>query len=434
VLTERAREIHESVLTMDTHVDIRTSNFTAERNYTRDLPTQVDLPSLEAGGLDVAWLVVYTGQGPLTPEGYEAAYANAMDTFDAIHRLVDSLAPDRVGLATTGREAGRIEAEGKTVVMIGVENAYPVGTDLSRIAEFHQRGARYMSLSHNGHNQLSDSNTGERDGEWMHGDGETAGLSELGREAVAEMNRVGMMIDVSHPSRGAFMEMARLSRAPLMASHSSARALNDHPRNLDDEQIRAVAHGGGVVQTVAFRSYLDAEKHAAWRAAVRALEEEEAARTGFRRLSRDSVRALDEEARSAYLEELDTLRARVEPRLEEVALEAPPVDVADLVDHVDYMVELVGIDHVGISSDFDGGGGVEGWDDASETFNVTRELVRRGYTEEEIGKLWSGNLLRVLEEVGEVAREIQAEEASAAAPLPASVAAGPAVARTSGGG
>ncbi|MDT8369805.1 MAG: dipeptidase [Longimicrobiales bacterium] len=371
-LMERAREIHERVITIDTHVDIRASNFTPEQNYTVNLPgTQVDLPSMEEGGLDVAWLIVYTGQGDLDPEGYAAAYANADEKFDAIHRLVNEFAPDRIALATSSDEVRAIQAEGKKVAMIGVENAYPIGTDLSRIEAFHARGARYISLAHNGHSQFSDSNTGERDGEWLHGDGVTTGLSDLGRAALAEMNRVGIMVDVSHPSKGAFMEMARLSEAPLMASHSSARALNDHSRNLDDEQLRLLAESGGVVQTVAFRSYLDGEKHAANVEARRALGDENA----------DPGEA------------------------------APPVDVADFVDHIDYLVDLIGIDHVGISSDFDGGGGVQGWDDASETFNVTLELVRRGYTEEEIAKLWGGNLLRVLDETQAVAARLQAEAA-----------------------
>ena len=285
-LVERARGIHERVITIDTHVDIRASNFTPETNYTRNIPgTQVDLPTMEEGGLDVAWLIVYTGQGLLTDEGYAGAYENAVEKFEAIHGLVDEIAPARIGLATTSDEVRALQAEGRKVAMIGVENAYPVGLDLSRIEEFHERGARYMSLSHNGHSQFSDSNTGERDGEWLHGDGVTTGLSDLGREALAEMNRVGIMVDVSHPSKGAFMEMAELSEAPLMASHSSARAMNDHSRNLDDEQLRLLAESGGVVQTDAFQSYVDAEKNSAHNDALRELRAEIAEERGFERLS-----------------------------------------------------------------------------------------------------------------------------------------------------
>jgi membrane dipeptidase len=409
-LMERARGIHERVITMDTHVDINPSNFTAERNYTMGLPTQVDLPSMEEGGLDVAWLIVYTGQGELTPDGYASAYANADAKFDAIHRLADEIAPDRIEVAYTSDDVRRIFAAGRKVAMIGIENAYPVGSDLSRIAEFHERGGRYMSLSHNGHSQFSDSNTGERDSEWLHGDGVSTGLSDLGRQALAEMNRLGIMVDVSHPSRGSFMETIALSEAPLMASHSSSRAMNDHSRNLDDEQLRLLAENGGVVHTVAFRSYVNAEKNSAYREQVGALEDEAAAAMGFERLGGAARRALDAAAIAAYEEQAAALRAAVDARMDEVTAE--PVTVADFVDHIDYMVALMGIDHVGISSDFDGGGGVEGWNDASETFNVTLELVRRGYTEEEIGKLWSGNLMRVLDEVQAVAARLQAAAGS----------------------
>jgi len=410
-LMERAREIHERVITIDTHVDIRASNFTPETNYMQNIPgTQVDLPTMEEGGLDVAWLIVYTGQGLLTEEGYASAYENADEKFEAIHLLVDDIAPGRIGLATTSDEVRALQAEGRKVAMIGVENAYPIGTDLSRIAAFHDRGARYMSLSHNGHSQFSDSNTGERDGEWMYGDGVTTGLSELGRQALAEMNRVGIMVDVSHPSKGAFMEMAELSEAPLMASHSSARALNDHSRNLDDEQLRLLAETGGVVQTVAFQSYLDAEKNTAHNEALRDLRAEIADEMEFESLSRGEQQLLSPEEFEAYLEAQRLYDEAVDARASEVFEVAPPVDVADFVDHIDYMVELIGLDHVGISSDFDGGGGVYGWDDASETFAVTLELVRRGYSEEEIASLWGGNLLRVLDETQAVAQRLQAAQ------------------------
>lgn len=402
-LVERARGIHERVITADTHDDINPSNFTMERNYTEDLPTQVTLPKMEAGGLDVAWFVVYTGQGDLTEEGYADAYDQAIAKFEGIHRLTEEIAPERIELALTSEDARRIVSEGKLVAMIGVENGYPIGTDLSRVQEFAERGARYMSLAHNGHSQLSDSNTGERDGEFLHG-----GLSDLGREVVAEMNRWGIMIDVSHPSKAAIMEMIELSRAPVMASHSSARALNDVSRNLDDEQLAAIAQNGGVVQTVAFRSYLDSEKNARHGEVRDSVEAEIAAEMGIERVGRQELFQMSEEERDAYRESYAPVEEALEARMDEIDALAPPVDVADFVDHVDYLVETMGIEHVGISSDFDGGGGVEGWMDASETFNVTLELVRRGYTEEQIGMLWSGNLFRVLDEVQAVAAEIQA--------------------------
>ncbi|MTI87383.1 MAG: membrane dipeptidase [Balneolaceae bacterium] len=404
-LMERARQIHERVITLDTHADISTSNFTEEQNYTMNLNTQVNLPKMEEGGLDIAWFIVYTGQDTLSEEGYAKAYENADDKFKAIHRLTEEYAPDRIELALTSDDVRRINSEGKKVAMIGVENAYPVGTDLSHIQEFYERGARYMSLSHNGHSQFSDSNTGTRDSTWLHN-----GLSDLGREAVAEMNKWGIMIDLSHPSKEANIETMKLSKAPVIASHSSARALNDVSRNLTDEELLLLKENGGVVQTVAFKSYLNTEKNNKYGEAADNIIEEVAAEMDFEMLGWGEVRQLPQDEIEAYFAKRQEVIDAATPRIEEeVHPVAPPVDVTDLVDHIDYMVDLIGIDHVGISSDFDGGGGVYGWEDASETFNVTLELVKRGYTEEEISKLWSGNLLRVLDDVQAVATKIQAE-------------------------
>lgn len=399
---QRAREIHKKVITIDTHNDINVDNFTAEKNYTQNLDTQVNLPKMEKGGLDVTWLIVYTGQEELNAAGYKAAHEVAMSKFDAIHRLVKEIAPEEIGLATSSKEVRDLVSQGKKAAMIGVENGYPVGTDISNVKKFYDLGARYMSLSHNGHSQLSDSNTGEADGVWLHG-----GLSELGKEVVKEMNRLGMMIDVSHPSKEAIRDMFELSQAPLMASHSSARALCDHSRNLDDEQLEWIKESNGVVQTVAFSSYIDTEKHNAYNEAVTKVYGEVGERMGFKILNRDEVRAMDPKKQEAYLEDFRRVRKLAQPKIQKLKEKVPPVDVSDFVDHVDYMVEKIGIDHVGISSDFDGGGGIEGWSDASETFNITLELVKRGYSEEEIGKLWGENLLRVLDDVQAVAQRMQ---------------------------
>lgn len=403
-LVERARGIHDRVITLDTHDDISPANFTAERNYTEDLGNQVNLPKMEAGGLDAAFFVVYVGQGELNAEGYAAATASALGHFEAIHRLTEEIAPDRIELALNSDDVRRIAASGKKVAMIGIENSYQLGTDLGNVERFYDLGGRYISLSHNGHSQYSDSNTGERDDVWLHN-----GLSDLGREAIAEINRVGLMIDVSHPSKQAMLQMIELSQAPLIASHSSARALNDVSRNLDDEQLRLMAENGGVVQTVAFASYVNSEKAAARGAAEREVMAEVAAEAGFEMLPRRDVYGLPEADRVAYVAEYEALQETAGPRMAAIDATAPPVDVSDFADHIDYLVNLIGLDHVGISSDFDGGGGVEGWSDASETFNVTLELVRRGYTEEQIAQLWSGNLLRVMDEVQAVAARIQAD-------------------------
>ena len=401
-LVEKARGIHERVITLDTHDDINTNNFVEDRNYTMELDNQVTLPKMEAGGLDVAWFIVYTGQGDLDDAGYTKAYENAMDKFTAIHRLCEEIAPDQIGLALTSDDVRSIHASGRKVAMIGIENGYPVGTEIGNVKKFQELGGRYMSLAHNGHSQLSDSNTGERDSVWLH-----EGLSELGVQAVKEMNKWGMMIDVSHPSKRAMQQMIELTEAPIIASHSSARALCDHSRNLDDEQLMWLKNNGGVVQTVAFSSYIHTEKHNANRAAWRVVEDSISTVIGFERKSWSEVRAMDDEDIEVYRAAYNDMREQAKPLADQVNAIAPPVDVADFVDHIDYMVNLIGLDHVGISSDFDGGGGVEGWQDASETFNVTLELVRRGYTEEEIDKLWSGNLLRVLDQVQKVAAELQ---------------------------
>ncbi|WP_310991399.1 dipeptidase [Aequorivita marina] len=408
-MQEKAQRIHADAITMDTHVDIDVDNFTEVSNYTETLPIQVDLPKMEAGGLDAVFLIVYTGQGELNEAGYKKAYANADAKFKAIHRLTEEIAPDKIELATTAKDVRRIVKSGKKVALIGIENGYPMGEDLSKLQEFYDRGARYLSLSHNGHSQLADSNTGEKDDVWLYDNG----LSDLGKKAVAELNRLGIMIDLSHPSTGSNKQTLALSKAPVLASHSSARALNDVSRNLWDEELLAVKKNGGVVQAVAFSSYINSEKDSIHKAKAQPIIDEIAKKMDLELLSWSDYKQLDKAAADAYREKYRALQAEAKPRIEaEINPIAPPVDVKDFVDHIDYMVALIGIDYVGISSDFDGGGGIYGWDDASETFNVTQELVKRGYSEEDIKKLWGENLLRVMEDVEKVAQEIQSEEAA----------------------
>jgi membrane dipeptidase/D-alanyl-D-alanine dipeptidase len=401
-LAERALAFHNSLITIDTHNDINVNNFTAEKNYTQDLDTQVNLPKMEAGGLDVSWLIVYTGQGPLTEAGYKAAYANAMSKFEAIHRLTEEIAPDKIGLATSSEEVRKIIASGRKVAMIGVENAYPIGTDLNRIEEFYKLGARYMSLAHNGHSQLSDSNTGEADGVWLH-----SGLSDLGKKAISEMNRLGIMIDISHPSKEAIKQMIALSKAPVLASHSSARALCNHSRNLDDELLALIKENGGLVQTVAFGAYLNEEKNDRFVAARRNIYEVYADSLGFQLLDRADMNELSEEARTAYFEKFSQVRNLAATEVANLTKSMDVVNVSDFVDHIDYLVQKIGIEHVGISSDFDGGGGISGWENASETFNVTMELINRGYNEKQIAMLWGENLLRLMDEVEAVAKSLK---------------------------
>ena len=405
-LVAKAKGIHERVITLDTHDDINPDNFTRQQNYTQRLETQVNLPKMVEGGLDASFFIVYVGQGPLTPEGYDGAYKQAVAKFDAVHHLTKEIAPGQIELALTAADVNRIAKSGKKVALIGIENAYSLGTDITRVKEFYDRGGRYMSLAHNGHSQLADSNTGERDGKWLHN-----GLSELGQQAIAEMNKWGIMVDLSHPSKAANLQAIALSKAPVIASHSAARALADHSRNMDDEQLLALKKNGGVIQTVAFASYVKVNKPDSPErtAAILALRKTVGLSAPGGGLGgpggggggggRGGLNALSPEQRAKF----DAGVADIDKKTPG----DPRATVADFVNHIDYLVKKIGLEHVGISSDFDGGGGVTGWNGAEETFNVTLELVRRGYTEEQIGKIWSGNLLRVMADVEKVAKQIQ---------------------------
>ncbi len=405
-LVAKAKGIHERVITLDTHDDINPDNFTRQQNYTQRLETQVNLPKMVEGGLDASFFIVYVGQGPLTPEGYDGAYKQAVAKFDAVHHLTKEIAPGQIELALTAADVNRIAKSGKKVALIGIENAYSLGTDITRVKEFYDRGGRYMSLAHNGHSQLADSNTGERDGKWLHN-----GLSELGQQAIAEMNKWGIMVDLSHPSKAANLQAIALSKAPVIASHSAARALADHSRNMDDEQLLALKKNGGVIQAVAFASYVKVNKPDSPErtAAILALRKTVGLSApgggpggpggGGGGGGRGGLNALSPEQRAKF----DAGVADIDKKTPG----DPRATVADFVNHIDYLVKKIGLEHVGISSDFDGGGGVTGWNGAEETFNVTLELVRRGYTEEQIGKIWSGNLLRVMADVEKVAKQIQ---------------------------
>ena len=395
-LVAKARAIHERVITLDTHKDISdllapeklpSDPKTRERFRQSHDPTvrgnqQVDFPKMREGAYDCAFFIVYVGQRNNNPAGFAYALREANKKFDAIHRMC-RLYPKHIELATTPADVNRIAAEGKLIACIGIENGYPMGEDLSKIAEFHARGARYMSIAHNRHSQLGDSHT---PAEPLHG-----GLSELGRKAVAEMNRVGIMVDVSHSSKKTMMDVIGMTKAPVIASHSGSRVVCDVTRNLDDEQLLALAKNGGVIQCVGLGSFV--KDYSARNAADAALRKE----IGLP-LRRSRQVAEDMEKKMAVYNE----------RRKEVDDAHPKANVTDFVDHIDHAVKLIGIEHVAISSDFDGGGGVVGWNNAAETFNVTLELVRRGYTEEQIGKIWSGNTLRVWRDVEKVAASLQA--------------------------
>jgi membrane dipeptidase len=406
VLVKKARAIHEKVIVLDTHIDFTPDHLVGERNYTQRLETQFNLPNMIDGGLDALFFSIYVGQtreaqnpDALKPAGYERAYKLAVEKFDAVRRFTREIAPDKIELALTPADVRRLHAQGKKIALMGVENGYPLGEDIARVKEFYERGARYLSLTHNGHNQLADSQTGERDGwKWN-------GVSPLGKQVIAELNRLGIMVDVSHASKDSMMQTAALSKAPIIASHSAVRALCDVSRNMDDEQLLALKKTGGVIQVVAYSSFVKTtkpdspERTAALAAARKDYHLPEPTGPGQRARYQSALKELSAETRTEY-----------EKRLAEIDEQHPgdpPATLKDFVNHIDYAVKLLGVDHVGISSDFDGGGGVLGWNDASETFNVTLELVRRGYTEEQIEKLWGGNLLRVMDEVQRIARELQ---------------------------
>ena len=385
-LAARAAAIHERVLTLDTHIDVPLNFATRAVDPGVAGDFQVDLPKMRAGGLDAGFFVVSVGQTARTPENEAQARADAMTKFEAIHRMAGELYPDEIEIARTAADVPRIAAAGKLVAAIGIGNGYAVGRDLSLLETYHRLGARYMTLAHGGHNDVADSATPREalgDAESEHG-----GVSPFGARVIAEMNRLGMLVDVSHVSRAAMLDAVRLSEAPVIASHSSMRALMPHPRNLDDEQLLALAGSGGVVQTVALGAFLSET------AALRAAEYRNI-RGAFGMIPGQQPEELGAEPYEDYVGRMEALDERW-----------PDATVADFVDHVDYAVNLIGIDHVGISSDFDGGGGVVGWSDASETLNVTVELVRRGYGEEEIARLWGGNLLRVWGEAEAVAERL----------------------------
>src|SRR5262245_45042247 len=405
-LVKKARAIHKKVITLDTHIDFAPGDLVGERNYTQRLETQFNLPNMIDGGLDALFFSIYVGQtreaqnpDAFKAGGYEQAYKAAIEKFDAVHRFTREIAPDKIELALNPADVRRIIRQRRKVALMGVENGYPIGEEIARVKEFYDRGARYLSLTHNGHNQLADSHTGERDGwKWN-------GLSPLGKQVVAEMNRLGIMVDVAHASKETMMQTAALSKAPIIASHSAARALCDVSRNMDDEQLQALKKTGGVIQVVAYGSFVkttkpDSSDRASALAALR------------REYDLPDPTGLGQRARfqSALTQLSADNRAEYEKKLVEIDKAHPgdpPATIKDFVDHIDYAVKLIGIDHVGISSDFDGGGGVIGWNDASETFNVTLELVRRGYTEKKIEKLWGGDLLRVMDKVQRIARELQ---------------------------
>ena len=363
--------VHQRILTLDTHADapimMQKEGFdVGVAHDTKRDRSQIDFPRMKDGNMDAMFFAVYTSQGPRTADGHAEAKRNALNQFDLIHQGLKKY-PNLAELATTPADAYRIEKAGKRAVFIGMENGYPIGEDLAMVKTYFDLGCRYVTLSHFANNAICDSST-DPDGP-VHN-----GLSAFGRQVVGEMNRLGIMVDISHTSDKTFYDVLALSKAPVIASHSNARALCDFPRNMTDDMIRAIAKNGGVVQVNFVSDYLKKPSEA-----------HRTAKTKIRMARIGKVSSPDMETRiAAQSDSVSTAYA------------SERASLSDIVDHIDHIVKLTSIDHVGIGSDFDGGGGVNGLEDVSQIENLTGELLRRGYPEKDIAKIWGGNLLRVL--------------------------------------
>jgi membrane dipeptidase len=365
------------VFTIDTHKDIP-DNFATPEVDPKTMNAQVNLDKMKTGGYDMAFFAVYVGQGARTDSGNAWAKDRALNKFASIHRMAEQMYPNLIEIAYTPEDAERIHKSGKLVAGIGIENGWVIGKDLSLLKRYYELGARYMTLAHTSNNDICDSSTDPKGEEW-------GGLSPFGRQVVAEMNRVGMMVDVSHISKKCMMQATALSTSPVIGSHSSTTAFANVPRNMDDEMLTAIKTNNGVVQIVAFNSYVKVQP-AIRDSLSRMLSTEffPAAANGRAGGGGRGRAALPPDRQAEY-----------DQRTAELDTKYPPATVVDFVNHIDHAVKVAGIDHVGISSDFDGGGGIIGWRDASETLNVTIELVKRGYSEEDIRKMWGANTLRV---------------------------------------
>jgi len=374
------------LITLDSHDDIPL-DFATPSVDPASADLQVNLNKMKSGGLNAGFFIVYVGQTARTEENYAKAQADAETKFAAIHRMADELYPDRIEIAYRADDVARIAAAGKLVAAIGIENGFVLGKNLEKLEKYYGLGARYVTLAHNGNNDLAGS--AQPRPELGDAAEPTLGVTALGAEAIARMNRLGIMVDISHGSKQTALDAMRLSAAPVIASHSSIAGVSAHARNLDDETLRALRDDGGVVQVVAFDTYLRHQSDEEL-AALRALRE----RVGF---TAGGAAALPPDRRADY-----------DSGLREIQAQWPLATVRDLVNHIDYAVKLIGVDHVGISSDFGGGGGVVGWNDATETGKVTAELRARGYSDEDIAKIWSGNLLRVWRAVETTAAQLKA--------------------------
>lgn len=381
-LLKKAKKIHEKAFTVDTHADtpmlLSRGGFDITKdNDARTTNSKVDYPRMKRGGLDAIFFAVYLGQGPRNPEAHEAAKKRALGIFDAINVTLKNTSA-LAELATTPEDAYRIGKSGKRVIFLGVENGYAMGHDLPMLQKFYDLGTRYMTLCHSSNNDICDSSTDPKGAEYQ-------GLSPLGEQVVKEMNRLGMMIDVSHVSDSTFYDVIRLSKVPIIASHSGAKAICNHPRNLTDDMLKALAKNGGVIQLNLLSDYIKTIPPSPEReAAMKALYEKYSIK------DRRGMMTLPEAEQQKARAEFTELNKKYPVQL---------ATVKDAIDHIDHMVKLIGIDHVGMGADFDGGGALADCFDVSQYENMTIELVRRGYSKKDIEKIWSGNFFRVMKAV-----------------------------------
>ncbi|OUJ75625.1 membrane dipeptidase [Hymenobacter crusticola] len=380
-LQAKARAIHEQAFVLDSHQDtpgnLLKPGFDLTKDHTPAEEAQVDFPKMKRGGLDGAFWAVYVGQGPRTPEGTAAIRQEVQALFDVIHGAIKQH-PTELALATTPDEALRIRKAGQRAIFIGMENGYPIGQDLGMLQTYYNQGARYITLCHSSNNDICDSSTDPKGPEHQ-------GLSAFGRQVVQEMNRLGMMVDVSHTSDSTFYDVLRLSTVPIIASHSGSRVLSDMARNLTDDMLRDLARHDGVVQLNLFSPYVKTEQKSPERQAA-----EQAFCAKWHIKTFLNVYALPPADRKEALAEYTQI---------EKQYPVPLANVQDAANQIDHLVQVAGIDHVGIGSDFDGGTILTGLADIGDFPNLTMELVRRGYSARDINKIWSGNLFRVMRAV-----------------------------------
>jgi len=376
-LEQKAQRIHNEVLTVDTHCDtpmyLNMEGFDiGKRNNREEGGGCVDLVRMKEGGMDAMFWAVFIGQGSRDDQGNKRAKSEALEILDSIKSSIGRY-PELASVCYEPGDAYSNELEGKRSIYIGMENGYPLGMDLGMVETYYDLGVRYITLCHTRNNDICDSSTDEKGPEYN-------GLSDFGEEVVQEMNRLGIIIDVSHISDSSFYDVLRLSKTPVIASHSCARAICDNPRNLSDEMLKDLAENGGVIQMCILSAYVKKpDPYPARDSAFAALREKY-----------NNFESLSDEEMAQARKDWFALQRDYPQKL---------ANVSEVVDHIDHIVEVAGIDHVGIGTDFDGGGGVEGCRDVSEMGNITLELVKRGYTQKEIEKIWSGNFMRVFQTV-----------------------------------